>query len=50
MKINKTLIQLILIVLTLSIIAIIVWGVRKEIFLNHNEIQKKMMDGIMDKK
>jgi hypothetical protein len=49
MKNNRTLIQLVLIVLTFLIMALLIWGVWTGRLLGHKETQEQMMDGMIDK-
>jgi hypothetical protein len=49
MKNNRTLIQLVLVVLTFLIMALLIWGVWTGRLLDHKETQEQMMDGMINK-
>lgn len=49
MKNNRTLTQVVLIVLTFSIMALLIWGVLTGRLLDHKETQEQMIDGMINK-
>lgn len=49
MKVNKTLIQLTVIALTFTIMALLIWGIWTGKLLNHEDTQKQIMDSMKTK-
>ncbi len=49
MKNNQTLFQVILVVLTFSIMTILIWGVWTGRLIDHKETQEQMLDGMINK-
>jgi len=49
MKNNRTLIQVVLVVLTFLTMALLMWGVWTSRLLDHKKTQEQMMDGMINK-